>query len=61
VSFFKLQVGGGGYINITSLFFFFFDLAPGIRSFTPTNPRSAQAISKESPISAFWLIQMVNP
>jgi hypothetical protein len=41
--------------------FFFFLLAPGVQSFTPTNPEGAQALSKEFPVSVPRLNQGANP
>ena len=38
-----------------------FSLAPNIRSFAPTNPKGAQALSKEFPTSAPRLIHGANP
>ena len=48
-------------ILISPLFFFFFDLAPGIQSFTPTTLEGAQALNKESLTSTPRLIQRANP
>jgi hypothetical protein len=39
----------------------FFDLAPSIRSFAPTNSRGAQTLGKEFPASTPQLIQGANP